>query len=60
MKFLSRVVWSEGAHLGPRHFQTQSRYFGDTLWYLRSNLRHLPGDLGDATSDLTIIMEIQA
>ena len=29
MKFLSRVVWSEGMHLGPHHFQTQSRYFED-------------------------------
>lgn len=42
MKFLSRVVWSEGMHLGPHHFQTQSRYFEDTLWFLSSNLRHEP------------------
>ena len=42
MKFLSRVVWSEGMHLGPHHFQTQSRYFEDTLWFLNSNLRHEP------------------
>jgi type VI secretion system protein ImpJ len=42
MKFLSRVVWSEGMHLGPHHFQTQSRYFEDTLWFLSSNLRHDP------------------
>jgi type VI secretion system protein ImpJ len=39
MKFLSRVVWSEGMHLGPHHFQTQSRYFEDTLWFLNANLR---------------------
>ena len=26
MKFLSRVVSSEGMHLGPHHFRTQSRY----------------------------------
>src|ERR1039458_7495540 len=38
MKFLSRVVWSEGMHLGPHHFQTQSRYFEDTLWFLSSDL----------------------
>lgn len=37
MKFLSRVVWSEGMHLGPHHFQTQSRYFEDTLWFLSAN-----------------------
>ena len=42
MKFLSRVVWSEGMHLGPHHFQTQSRYFEDTLWFLSSNLRQDP------------------
>ena len=42
MKFLSRVVWSEGMHLGPHHFQTQSRYFEDTLWFLNSSLRQDP------------------
>ena len=42
MKFLSRVVWSEGMHLGPHHFQTQSRYFEDTLWFLSANLRQNP------------------
>jgi type VI secretion system protein ImpJ len=42
MKFLSRVVWSEGMHLGPHHFQTQSRYFEDTLWFLNANLRQEP------------------
>src|ERR1700679_791858 len=42
MKFLSRVVWLEGMHLGPHHFQTQSRYFEDTLWFLSSNLRQDP------------------
>jgi type VI secretion system protein ImpJ len=29
-------------HLGPHHFQTQSRYFEDTLWFLNSNLRQEP------------------
>jgi predicted component of type VI protein secretion system len=80
MKFLSRVVWSEGMHLGPHQFQAKSRYFEDTPWFLNSNLRQtpalvkvrsaegvvklvqraLPGDLGDATFYLTIIMETQA
>jgi type VI secretion system protein ImpJ len=27
MKQLSKVVWSEGMHLGPHHFQVQSRFF---------------------------------
>jgi type VI secretion system protein ImpJ len=31
MKFLSRVVWSEGMYLAPHHFQTQSRYFEDSV-----------------------------
>jgi type VI secretion system protein ImpJ len=42
MKFLSRVVWSEGMYLGPHHFQTQSRYFEDTLWFLSGNSRPNP------------------
>ena len=42
MKFLSRVVWSEGMLLGPHHFQTQSRYFEDTLWFLSANSRQNP------------------
>ena len=45
MKFLSRVVWSEGMHLGPHHFQTQSRYFEDTLWFLSSHLHQEPWGL---------------
>ena len=42
MKFLSRVIWSEGMHLGPHHFQTQSRYFEDSLWFLNSTLQQNP------------------
>jgi type VI secretion system protein ImpJ len=42
MKFLSRVVWHEGMHLGPHHFQTQSRYFEDILWFLNSSLHCAP------------------
>lgn len=45
MKFLSRVVWSEGMHLGPHHFQTQSRYFEDSLWFLSASLRRNPWGL---------------
>ena len=40
MKQLSKVVWSEGMHLGPHHFQVQSRFFEEIthfgiskLWY---------------------------
>src|SRR5579864_2089192 len=31
MKLLSRVVWSEGMYLSPQHFQTQGRYFEDSI-----------------------------
>ena len=45
MKFLSRVVWSEGMYLGPHHFQTQSRYVEDTIGFLVSSLWHEPWGL---------------
>ena len=38
MKQLSRVVWSEGMHLAPHHFQAQSRYFEDTIHFTTSAL----------------------
>src|SRR6478672_6941677 len=38
MKFLSRVVWSEGMYLGPHHFQVQSRYFEDSIRFATNSL----------------------
>ena len=38
MKYLSRVVWSEGMYLGPHHFQAQSRYFEDSIRFATSSL----------------------
>lgn len=38
MKFLSRVAWTEGMYLGPHHFQTQSRYFEDSIGFIVSSL----------------------
>jgi type VI secretion system protein ImpJ len=32
-------------HLGPHHFQTQSRYFEDTLWFLNSHQHREPWGL---------------
>jgi type VI secretion system protein ImpJ len=55
MKFLSRVVWSEGMHLGPHHFQTQSRYFEDSLWFLSGNLRRNPWGLISLSLDTDAI-----
>lgn len=45
MKFLSRVVWSEGMYLAPHHFQTQSRYFEDSIAFLAGNLWREPWGL---------------
>lgn len=45
MKFLSRVVWSEGMHLGPHHFQVQSRYFEDSIRFAADALWYQPWGL---------------
>lgn len=55
MKFLSRVVWSEGMHLSPQHFQMQSRYFEDTLWFLIGSLRNHPWGLISLALDVDAI-----
>ena len=38
MKQLSRVVWSEGMHLAPHHFQAQKRYFEDLIDFTSQSL----------------------
>jgi type VI secretion system protein ImpJ len=38
MKFLSKVVWSEGMYLGPHQFQLQERYFEDSIHFATSAL----------------------
>lgn len=42
MKTLSRVVWSEGMHLGPQHFQAQNRYFENLVHFTAANLTYEP------------------
>jgi len=42
MKYLSRVVWSEGMYLGPHHFQAQNRYFEDSIRFATSALWYCP------------------
>jgi len=42
MRNLSRVVWSEGMHLGPHHFQAQNRYFEDSVQFHTSSLQFEP------------------
>lgn len=39
---LSRVVWSEGMHLGPHHFQVQNRYFESLVHFTSSALAMEP------------------
>lgn len=51
MKYLSRVVWSEGMYLGPHHFQAQSRYFEDSIRFATSSLWFEPWGLVDAQLD---------
>ena len=51
MKFLSRVVWSEGMYLSPLHFQTQSRYFEDSMAFLAASLWREPWGLLHAELD---------
>ncbi len=51
MRFLSRVVWAEGMYLSPHHFQTQSRYFEDSIAFLAAALRHEPWGLLHAELD---------
>lgn len=38
MKKLSKVVWSEGMHLGPQHFQVQNRYFENLVHFTADSL----------------------
>lgn len=52
MKSLSRVVWSEGMHLGPHHFQAQNRYFEDSIHFAISAL--WPNNYGVTGCDLDV------
>src|SRR5437588_5960723 len=38
MRLLSKIVWSEGMHLSPQHFQAQSRYFEDCVHFATTSL----------------------
>lgn len=45
MNDLSRIVWSEGMHLGPHHFQAQNRYFENLVRFTWSALSYAPWGL---------------
>jgi type VI secretion system protein ImpJ len=51
MRFLSRVVWSEGMYLGPHQFQVQNRYFEDSLDFAVANLWFEPWGLAGCELD---------
>src|SRR5271166_828046 len=38
MKLQSKVVWAEGMHLAPHHFQAQSRYFEESVHFATAGL----------------------
>ena len=42
MKHLSKVVWYEGMHLGPHHFQVQTQSFEDLVHFSTSSLWFAP------------------
>jgi type VI secretion system protein ImpJ len=48
---LSRVVWSEGMHLGPHHFQVQNRYFESLVHFTSTALAFEPWGLSGIQVD---------
>lgn len=48
---LSRVVWSEGMHLGPHHFQVQNRYFESLVHFTSTALAFEPWGLAGIQVD---------
>jgi type VI secretion system protein ImpJ len=51
MRTLSRVVWSEGMHLGPQHFQAQNRYFEHLVHFTTDLLSFEPWGLAAVQVD---------
>lgn len=56
MKSLSPVVWSEGMHLAPHHFQAQSRYFEDLAGFGLGTLFYKPYGLIAAELDAEALL----
>ena len=42
MRFLSKIVWSEGMYLGPHHFQAQNRWVEDSVHFTAEQLWYAP------------------
>ncbi len=51
MPLLSRVVWFDGMHLGPQHFQLQARYFEDATTFATAALWRLSYGLAGCRLD---------
>jgi type VI secretion system protein ImpJ len=51
MKLQSKVVWEEGMHLAPHHFQAQSRYFEESVHFATSGLWKYSYGLADYQLD---------
>ena len=51
MTRLSRVVWNEGMHLAQHHFQTQNRYYEESIRFAVSELLSEPVGLAAAGFD---------
>jgi type VI secretion system protein ImpJ len=51
MKSLSRIVWQEGMHLAPHHFQAQSRFVEDSVHFAASSLWFRPWGLSACEMD---------
>ncbi|MEZ5399663.1 MAG: type VI secretion system baseplate subunit TssK [Bryobacteraceae bacterium] len=51
MKSLSRIVWQEGMHLAPHHFQAQSRFVEDSIQFAASSLWFRPYGLSACEMD---------
>ncbi|MBK9169030.1 MAG: type VI secretion system baseplate subunit TssK [Bryobacterales bacterium] len=51
MKYLSKVVWNEGMHLSPHHFQAQARFYEDAVHFALSSLFFAPYGLAGIEMD---------
>ncbi len=52
MKKLSKVIWSEGMHLGPHHFQSQANFFENTIHFTAGSLWFDPFGFSGCTMDV--------
>lgn len=51
MKLQSKVVWEEGMHLAPHHFQAQNRYFEESVHFATAGLWKYSYGLADYQLD---------